>query len=69
MFGLIMMHAVVVVSTVAYGAGVDSREPSTNDRRPAWPVGLRQLAHSDDLHPFRLAARRPRAWDGSQETG
>lgn len=41
MFALIMILAVLVFSAVAYGAGVDSREGSTDDRRPNFPVGLR----------------------------
>ena len=66
MVGLILILAVLVFSAVAFGAGVDSREGSTDDRRPASPIGL-ELAPftSPTPHPFRLAARRPRAWDGS----
>jgi hypothetical protein len=41
MFGLIMILAVLVFSAVAFGAGVDSREGSTDDRRPTSPTGLR----------------------------
>jgi hypothetical protein len=40
MFGLIMILAVLVFSALALGAGVDSREGSTDDRRPASPTGL-----------------------------
>jgi hypothetical protein len=40
MFGLIMILVVLVFSAVAYGAGVDSREGSTDGRRPASPIGL-----------------------------
>jgi hypothetical protein len=41
MFGLIMILAVLVFSAVAFGAGVDSREGSTDGRRPVDPIGLR----------------------------
>ena len=40
MFGLIMILAVLVFSAVAFGYGVDSREGSTDPRRPASPIGL-----------------------------
>ena len=41
MFGLIMILAVLVFAAVAFAAGVDSREGSTDERRPASPIGLR----------------------------
>jgi len=40
MFGLIMILAVLAFSAVALGAGVDSRDVSTDDRRPSSPIGL-----------------------------
>ena len=40
MFGLIMILAVLAFSAIAVGFGVDSREISTDDRRPSSPVGL-----------------------------
>jgi hypothetical protein len=40
MVGLILILAVLVFSAVAFGAGVDSREGSTDSRRPASPTGL-----------------------------
>jgi hypothetical protein len=39
MFGLIMILVVLAFSAVALIAGVDSREDSMDDRRPASPVG------------------------------
>jgi len=40
MFGLIVILAVLAFAAVAVGAGVDSREFSKDDRRPASPIGL-----------------------------
>jgi hypothetical protein len=40
MLGLIMILVVLVFAAVAYGAGVDSREGSTDARRPSSPIGL-----------------------------
>jgi len=40
MFGLIVILAVLVFAAVAFGAGVDSREFSTDDRRPTSRIGL-----------------------------
>ena len=40
MFGLMMILAVLAFSAIAVGAGVDSREVSTDGRRPASPIGL-----------------------------
>ena len=40
MFGLIMILVVLVFSAGAFGAGVDSREGSTDAGRPGSPVGL-----------------------------
>jgi hypothetical protein len=40
MVGLMFVLVVLVFAAVAFGAGVDSREGSTDDRRPASPTGL-----------------------------
>lgn len=40
MFGLIMILAVLAFAAVAFGAGVDSRDGSTDNRRPGTPIGL-----------------------------
>jgi hypothetical protein len=40
MFGLIVILIVLAFGALAVGAGVDSREGSTDDRRPGSPVGL-----------------------------
>jgi hypothetical protein len=41
MFGLILILIVVVFGALSFAFGVDSREGSTDDRRPASPIGLR----------------------------
>ena len=41
MVGLIAILAVLVFAAVAFGYGVDSREGSSDERRPASPIGLR----------------------------
>jgi hypothetical protein len=41
MFGLIMLLAVLALSAIAVGFGVDSRDISTDGRAPVLPIGLR----------------------------
>ena len=41
MVGLLVILAVLVFAAVALGYGVDSREGSSDERRPASPIGLR----------------------------
>ena len=41
MVGLIILLVVLAFGAISVAAGVDSREGSTDDRRPASPVGLR----------------------------
>ena len=40
MFGLILILTVLAFSAIAVGFGVDSREVSKDERRPASPIGL-----------------------------
>jgi len=40
MFGLIMIAVVLAIGALAFAVGVDSREGSTDDRRPESPVAL-----------------------------
>ena len=41
MIGLIMILTTLAFAALAYGFGVDSRDFSTDERRPASPIGLR----------------------------
>jgi hypothetical protein len=41
MLELVILGALVVLSALSVAYGVDSREGSTDPRRPVYPVGLR----------------------------
>lgn len=41
MVGLVLLGVLIVLSVISVAYGVDSREGSTDPRRPIYPVGLR----------------------------
>jgi hypothetical protein len=41
MVGLVVLAVLVVLSVLSVAYGVDSRDESTDPRRPIYPVGLR----------------------------
>jgi hypothetical protein len=41
MVGLIILGALIVLSVLSVAYGVDSRDGSSDPRRPIYPVGLR----------------------------
>jgi len=43
MVGFIIFGVLVVLSMISVAYGVDSREDSSDPRRPVYPIGLRQV--------------------------
>jgi hypothetical protein len=41
MVGMIILGAIIVLSVISVAYGVDSRDGSSDPRRPIYPVGLR----------------------------
>jgi hypothetical protein len=41
MFGVIILGTLIVLSIISFAYGVDSRDGSSDPRRPIYPIGLR----------------------------